>query len=132
MVVGLHREWEVVVTHLPTGLSASRTGRHFRNHHLARDSAMRYLRSRLYAMGLQAENIDREVSVTDLPGDTTCPNDLGEFRAFNNDRQAKTKAQARGAGNRERKTKTIQGVKASRGSRHLQGERAPCGHQGLC
>lgn len=43
--------WTIVVTHLPTGISAERTGQHFRNQLEARDSALAYIRSRLYMLG---------------------------------------------------------------------------------
>lgn len=72
--------WTVVVTHLPTGIEVVRDSNHFRNQHMARDSAMRYLKSRLYAAGMDCGNIDREVSATELPDDDPWPRDLGDFR----------------------------------------------------
>lgn len=43
--------WEVRITHLPTGISAIRTSQHFRYQREARESAMRYIKSRLYMLG---------------------------------------------------------------------------------
>lgn len=72
--------WALKITHLPTGIEVVRDEKHFRNQHLACDSAMRYLKSRLYAMGMNCVDIEREVSKTELPDDNPCPRDLGEFR----------------------------------------------------
>ncbi len=72
--------WAVKITHLPTGIEVVRDANHFRHQHMARDSAMRYLKSRLYAAGMDCGNIGQEVSVTELPDDNPCPHDLGEFR----------------------------------------------------
>lgn len=73
--------WTVVITHLPTGIEVVRDSNHFGNRHMARESAMRYLKSRLYARGMDCGNVEREVSVTELPDDNPCPQDLGCFRA---------------------------------------------------
>lgn len=43
--------WSVKITHIPTGIEVVRTSWQFRNQHLARESAMKYLRSRLYMLG---------------------------------------------------------------------------------
>lgn len=75
--------WTVVITHLPTGIEVVRDSNHFRNQHMARDSAMRYLKSRLYAAGMDYGNIDREVSATELSDDNPFPKDLNEFRCVN-------------------------------------------------
>lgn len=78
-----HPRWTVVITHLPTGIEVVRDSNHFRSQHMARDSAMRYLKSRLYAAGMDYGNIDREVSATELPDDNPFPKDLNEFRCVN-------------------------------------------------
>lgn len=44
-------DWAVRITHKPTGITATRTQQFFRNQHLARESAMRYIRSRIYMLG---------------------------------------------------------------------------------
>ena len=43
--------WEIKITHKPTGISATRTQEHFRSQRAAHDSAIRYIRSRLYMLG---------------------------------------------------------------------------------
>lgn len=43
--------WEIRVTHLPTGISAERTSDNFRTQFIARDSAIRYLKSRIVMLG---------------------------------------------------------------------------------
>lgn len=42
--------WAVKITHVPTGIEVVRDSNHFRNQHLTRQSAIRYLRSMLYQL----------------------------------------------------------------------------------
>ena len=49
-MLGSH-QWSIRITHLPTGISVTRTSDHFRQQWQARDSAMKYLRSRVYMSG---------------------------------------------------------------------------------
>jgi len=43
--------FRVCITHEPTGLTVTRTGRHFRTERAAYADAMRYMRSRLAMLG---------------------------------------------------------------------------------
>lgn len=52
--------WIVKVTHIPTGIEVVRGGSKFRNQHLARASALRYLRSRLYLLAHNLEDFKIE------------------------------------------------------------------------
>lgn len=54
-------KWTVVVTHLPTGIEVVRTSDHFRQQHTARDAAMKYLRSKLWSLGLWLKEEDLKV-----------------------------------------------------------------------
>lgn len=52
--------WCIVITHIPTGITVTRTSQFFRNQHLARDSALRYLKSRLYLLEPKSEDVIEE------------------------------------------------------------------------
>lgn len=50
--------WTVVVRHLPTGFVVTRTSDQFRSQHMARESAMRYMRSLLYIDGFKEDDCE--------------------------------------------------------------------------
>lgn len=64
----IHRtpRWSIKVTHTPTGIAVTRTSEHFRNQHQARDSAVKYIKAKLYQMNYTGYP-DKEISVTDIP-----------------------------------------------------------------
>ena len=71
--------WSLKLTHIPTGIEVIRTSDHFRNQHLARDSAMKYLKSRLHWLGKEVEE-GQVVTVYERPDDMTYPRELDEYR----------------------------------------------------
>lgn len=67
MIAGSQIErFRVVVTHKPTGITATRTGEYFRTEREAHDSAIRYLRSRLVMLGY-APSMLRFVTLSGYP-----------------------------------------------------------------
>lgn len=80
MITSITGVWEVVVTHVPSGLSARRTGRHFRNQNLAKESAIRYLKSRIFYEVIESTNLESEISVTEIPDENMWPDNLNDFR----------------------------------------------------
>lgn len=74
-----HLKWSVVITHIPTGMVVERTSEFFRNQHQARDSAMRYLRSRLYNMSLGFNPSEVEVRHYNVPDNDLFPRDLMKY-----------------------------------------------------
>lgn len=67
----------VRVTHIPTGISATCTEE--RTQRKAYESAMRLLRSRLWAAGHAAMNSE-EVAVYDLPDAEPFPRELSDYK----------------------------------------------------
>lgn len=61
MMISRRPRWTVVVTHLPTGIEVVRTSDHFRQQRMARDAAMKYLRSKLWSLGLWLKEEDLKV-----------------------------------------------------------------------
>lgn len=83
-MINCNPRWTIVVTHNPTGITATRTSEHFRNHHQARASAVKYIKARLYQMNYTGYP-DREISVTDIPDDENpYQNDLNKYRVIKN------------------------------------------------
>lgn len=80
MVTNLQGKAAVRFTHIPTGASSTVeiTGR-FRSMHRARDMAMKYLRSKLWAKVHLLEQ-EKEVAVYELPDDVYFPHELSDFR----------------------------------------------------
>ncbi len=60
MVARRGPRWSVKITHHPTGIEVVRTSDHFRNHHLAREAAMKYLRARLYQLEPKPQDLKIE------------------------------------------------------------------------
>lgn len=52
--------WEITVTHTPTGIVATRTSDQFRHQHMARDAAIKYLKSLLYIDSFKEEDLKIE------------------------------------------------------------------------
>lgn len=60
--------WEVKVTHIPTGIEVVRNSDVYRNRHLAKAAALKYLQSRLYMLGHNAAALKiEEVEVACSP-----------------------------------------------------------------
>lgn len=71
--------WTVLVTHTPSGVTVTRDSDHYRNQHLAKDAAIKYLKSKLaYAY----KNIPQEdIKYSYLfPDDVTYPRDASDYR----------------------------------------------------
>lgn len=69
--------WVLRVTHIPSGIVVIRDSNHFRNQHLARDAAIRYLKSRLHYTNIVDDDIKFEYN---LPDDDLCPVELGDYK----------------------------------------------------
>lgn len=70
----------VMITHLPTGTTATVDAENFRrNQHKARDAAMSLLRSRLYA-NAHIKQPDALAASYDLPDGDEYPMELEDFR----------------------------------------------------
>lgn len=71
--------WTVSVTHIPSGITITRDSNHYRYQHLAKDAAIKYLKSKLaYAYkGIPLEDIKYSYM---LPDDNLYPRDPKEFR----------------------------------------------------
>ena len=83
MMTGYHPKWTLRVTHIPTGIIVDRSSEFFRNQHLARESALKYLKSRLYMLNHQDDIDSQTVNVQlvyDLPDDNLYPQDLKPFQ----------------------------------------------------
>lgn len=61
-------KWAVRVTHTPTGISAERTSEFFRSQHLAKESAMRYVKSKLYFL-YAPEIKESDLIIEEVEGD---------------------------------------------------------------
>ena len=57
--------WTLRVVHTPTGITVLRSSRCFRHQYQARDSAIRYLRSRLYMLGYGGI-IEEEIKIEEI------------------------------------------------------------------
>lgn len=57
--------WTLRVVHTPTGITVLRSSNIFRSQHHARDSAIRYLRSRLYMLGYGG-TIEEEIRIEEI------------------------------------------------------------------
>lgn len=70
--------WTVSVTHIPSGITVSRDSNHYRNQHLAKDAAIKYLKSKLaYAYkGIPPEDIKYSYL---FPDEVTYPRDPKEY-----------------------------------------------------
>lgn len=71
--------WAIKFTHEPTGISCVRSSNYFRNQHLARESAVRYIRSIAYMRQLGEISMDKIVAY-ELPDDVYWPNNLNDYR----------------------------------------------------
>lgn len=69
--------WHLTLTHTPSGIVVTRDSNHFRNQHLALDSAMRYLKSRISYTNIVAGDVKFEY---DLPDDDTYPRELRNYK----------------------------------------------------
>lgn len=71
--------WSISVTHIPSGITVTRDSNHYRNQHLAKDAAIKYLKSKLaYAYkGITQEDIKYNYL---FPDDVMHPEDPKEFR----------------------------------------------------
>lgn len=47
----MQKEWAIRITHIATNISATRTSEQFNSEQKAKDSAIRYIRSRLVMLG---------------------------------------------------------------------------------
>lgn len=72
-------KWTVSVTHIPSGIIVTRDSNHYRNQHLAKDAAIKYLKSKLaYAYkGIPQEDIKYSYL---FPDDVTHPRDASDYR----------------------------------------------------
>ena len=72
-------KWTVSVTHIPSGITVTRDSNHYRNQHLAKMAAIKYLKSKLaYAYkGITQEDIKWTYL---FPDDVTHPRDVSEYK----------------------------------------------------
>ena len=71
--------WSVSVTHIPSGITVTRGSNHYRYQHLAKDAAIKYLKSKLaYAYkGIPQEDIKYSYL---FPDEVTHPRDASDYR----------------------------------------------------
>lgn len=60
--------WTLRVVHTPTGITVLRSSNVFRHQYQARDSAIRYMRSRLYMLGYGG-TIEEEIEIEEIGGE---------------------------------------------------------------
>lgn len=78
-MINNYPRWAIKFTHEPTGISCVRSSNYFRNQHLARESALRYIKSIAYMLELEEISIEKVVEY-ELPDEVYWPNDPSEFR----------------------------------------------------
>ena len=71
--------WIVSVTHIPSGITVTRDSNHYRNQHLAKEAAIKYLKSKLYMYGQELNDNDVKYSYM-LPDDNLYPRYPKDYR----------------------------------------------------
>ncbi len=71
--------WTVSVTHTPSDITVTRDSNHYRHQHLAKEAAIKYLKSKLAYAYKDIPQEDIRYSYL-LPDDDLYPRDLKEFR----------------------------------------------------
>ena len=61
--------WTLVFTHIPSGIVATRTSDHFRNQHLAKESAIKYIKSKLAHIYVSID--PKDLIIEEIPIDPT-------------------------------------------------------------
>jgi protein subunit release factor B len=71
--------WTVSVTHIPSGITVTRDSNHYRNQHLAKEAAIKYLKSKLAYVykGIAQEDIKYSYL---FPDDVQWPRDASDYR----------------------------------------------------
>ena len=72
-------KWTISVTHIPSGITVTRDSNHYRNQHLAKEAAIKYLKSKL-VYAYKKPKIDDFKYSYDLPEDDMYPRDPKEYR----------------------------------------------------
>lgn len=73
-------KWTLKVAHIPSGIVVVRDSRYFRNQHLARESAIKYLKSKLAYTYKSLQQEDFNFSYVVPEDDNPYPRNLKEYR----------------------------------------------------
>lgn len=72
-------KWTVSVTHIPSGITVVRDSNHYRNQHLAKDAAIKYLKSKLAYAYKKPDITDFKYSYM-IPDEDLYPRDPKDYR----------------------------------------------------
>lgn len=71
--------WTVSVTHIPSDITVTRDSNHYRHQHLAKEAAIKYLKSKLAYAYKDIPQEDIRYSYL-FPDDVTYPRDASDYR----------------------------------------------------
>lgn len=71
--------WTVSVTHIPSDITVTRDSNHYRHQHLAKEAAIKYLKSKLAYAYKDIPQEDIKYSYL-FPDDVTYPRDASDYR----------------------------------------------------